>query len=863
MDFYDTLWDRALEFRSKNLIESLEIPIKLPNSYALQEYTLTHKYQNSKNAFVGHDLESTSYQIKILACDSYNHAKEIHQIIRPLQPVSQELRIVEIQDIFEMYDDNNWFVVLVTELVEGLSLEEIVSLLREHNSLEKLTKDSCIYSYIWLLDIIESAEQKGICFNSIFPDSVLMCRGPISSPSILTTSRYSYNLRVSVTGNYALNSGISRLDHIYPCSKYKSTLMSDIWGLGLCLFTLCGNVTLNDLPNLREISDKERIDTIKIRFDDIAIDVLIKDSLREVAARAPFNHPYTKVWRGLWLNDWNMIDSCTIRELLALRSGLFFENQSSQFLSLRKILSLGEIHSSEIYENLSSAHLMSDFLQLCMKYNWEDSKKLIDSVFLIMQYKPATHGFQEQLVDIGFLGIIPIALELEVTPNILYEFAKKFIDDNTLTLLQILWDSGLANKALRGDKTDTSFIKATISYYGPNSIDIMKEALKSEQLNEFRVLQAMLEVPFYFKLEKHDILIELLTKIVVKGIKNQNDYLVDILKNTVLILAEILSLPKVLQYHHISGQCTSHSNQQFISYVGKNPLLIYCIDCNISLCTVCYHMSHYNHNRRFLLYLNPHFRCNCEEKHDDIPTNIEMFKLPKYNERFLIMLSDGNVVNEKHYNHFRSHGDMTISTQEPLVSNWNSETARTLAYFEIKILKAGKYENISIELLGTGVSYKGSNGKIIQNGLEVSLGPRYGSWDTVGIGMTHNYKVFVTYNGLLVHPMIECSPENEIRPLIKMEGDSCEIEFKLRSWMFQPVDSPSQSLFSNELFQKSKHILDNLFNQIKKVCRKNSKDRKCQDLIQKFLELLESVNDEELMSKTRKEIKRTFGSLSS
>ncbi|CAG9321921.1 unnamed protein product [Blepharisma stoltei] len=862
MDFYDALWERALKFRSDSLIQPLEAPVRLPNSYNYQEYTITHKYINSKDAFIAHNLDFTNYHLKVIVCDSYNQAKEIHRIIQPLTPICGELKLVEIKDVFEVYDNDNWLVILVSELVEGISLEQVSGLLRSSSEIDKISKDVCIFAYIWLLDVIESAQQKGIFFNSIFPDSVLLCRGPVSANSVVSTEKYSYNLKVSMTGNYALNCGVSRLDHIYPSPNYRDTLLSDLWGLGLCLYTLCGSGTLEELPTLRDCSDKERQEAIKIRFQDPAIDCILADAFKDSNSKAPFNHPFVKVWRGLWLKDWSMVDSSSIRELFALRSGLFFENIQAQFLALKKVLILGSSHSSEIYDHLSSSHILSDFLQLCMKFDWKGSRNLIDSVFLIMQYKPATHGFQEQLVDIGFLGIIPIAIKRNITPNILYDFAIRFIDDNTLTLLQILWDADVPKRALGGDKIDAGFLKSTIAYYGPNSLDIMKEAMKSEFLNEYRVLQAMLEVPFYFKLERHRDVLELLEKIIAKG-KNQSEFIVDILKNTVLILAEILSLPKVLQYHHASGQCTSHSTQQFMCYVGKNPLLIYCIDCNISLCTVCYCAAHAGHNKRFLLYLNPHFRCNCEEEHKVILCDISEFRLPEKNTKRYMISRNGEISLEDHKGIYKSGREkVKITTEKPLVTNWDKNRVGTVIYYEVKILRAGKYEDITIGIDGTGISYKGMNGKIFKGDEEVSLGPRFGSWDIVGIGMTNYKKVYVTYNGLVVHPLISCDPGPELRPIISM-GDGCEIQLKLRSWMFQPPESPNQPLFYSEILQESKHLLENLFNLIKKVCRKNNKDRKCQDLIEKFLALLESVNEEKLIQKTRKEIQRTYGGMSS
>ena len=77
------------------------------------------------------------------------------------------------------------------------------------------------------------------------------------------------------------------------------------------------------------------------------------------------------------------------------------------------------------------------------------------------------------------------------------------------------------------------------------------------------------------------------------------------------------------------------------------------------------------------------------------------------------------------------------------------------AYFEVNIISAGDSENISLGITGTGVAYYGNTGNITRNGHLVSSGPRFGSFDTIGVGL-YNKKVFFTYNGLLLRPLIPC-----------------------------------------------------------------------------------------------------------
>ena len=117
-----------------------------------------------------------------------------------------------------------------------------------------------------------------------------------------------------------------------------------------------------------------------------------------------------------------------------------------------------------------------------------------------------------------------------------------------------------------------------------------------------------------------------------------------------------------------------------------------------------------------------------------------------------------------------------------------------VAYYEVKVNKAGKYENIIIGLLGAEVYYYGVNGNISINNKIVCKAPRFGSYDTVGIGLLRNSKIFFTYNGLLSSFIFDCDANQELKILVEMHGDGCEVEVKLRSFLFQAAKFGTDSL---------------------------------------------------------------------
>lgn len=246
---------------------------------------------------------------------------------------------------------------------------------------------------------------------------------------------------------------------------------------------------------------------------------------------------------------------------------------------------------------------------------------------------------------------------------------------------------------------------------------------------EFVIIQALVEVPYYFKLEKEDSLIKILTETIINGLKTQPENLYDIFNASIFILGELLCLPITLQYYQLTGECNTHSNNEFIALLGKHPMLVYCLNCSKALCISCFNALHATHQKKYLLYLSPHSRCICDKSnHDQIPLTFIDFTLPRYTETFHFMLSNGNRVKEDKANIFETNDELSIITSQPIYEEVkHGDRGGTLAYFEVRVLRAGMYENITIELVGTGASYCGKNGNVVINDRVVMKGPRFSS----------------------------------------------------------------------------------------------------------------------------------------
>lgn len=76
------------------------------------------------------------------------------------------------------------------------------------------------------------------------------------------------------------------------------------------------------------------------------------------------------------------------------------------------------------------------------------------------------------------------------------------------------------------------------------------------------------------------------------------------------------------------------------------------------------------------------------------------------------------------------------------------------------------------------IAYHGDDGKCYINGQAIGYGTRYGSYDTVGCGITRNGDVYFTINGMLL-PLVNVEMQGKIYPLVSLRGKytSVSLEF--------------------------------------------------------------------------------------
>jgi hypothetical protein len=192
---------------------------------------------------------------------------------------------------------------------------------------------------------------------------------------------------------------------------------------------------------------------------------------------------------------------------------------------------------------------------------------------------------------------------------------------------------------------------------------------------------------------------------------------------------------------------------------------------------------------------------------------------------------------------FKTDSELTITTIEPFVAEWSHVGSGTVAYYEVKILKAGKYERIEVALLGTEVTYYGVSGEIRVGNRVVCKGPRFGSFDVVGVGLLRNGKVFFTYNGLLASSFIECDALQEVKMQVGLGGDGCEVELMIQTFAFQ-----SDKGKIGVMQKKSKEMAEDLMKNLVKIVRKR-KENGFVECKERFRAMLKNLQRADLIKK--------------
>lgn len=828
MDF-DEIWDILLLRRENRKIINLIEHVILENSISSHEYYLTHRYENSENVFSGVDDEKNRCLFKLMPLPSFDDIKSVYRNLSLLQEFGETYKFTKIKDIFEIYDEQ-WVLVVVCDYLEGLTIKEIL----EFSVNLEIPKEISLMIYVSILNIIEKAGEKGIMLH-VLPDTIMICKEDSDENIVYSSFDNKYVLKV-VTYNQ-INNNRSKYDAFFPYRK--NSIENAFFGASYCLYMLFTNQKIVEMPRFKEIDEEKRAKSLQV--SDNALNAILNIATgKNFKAESLIANPSLALWRIFQMEKYVELEEMVVKDINPLITVMKFHNQKQSISAAKKILQVAGESPNEVNRILGNSELFFDFFRVLLKHKSEIIKHphLLNSILILLKDKNMSDKFKATLTSIGFLSLIPDFISNNAKSDLICKLSINFAEDNTLTLQQILWDCGfvknIMSKTFRSS-LENDFIKATMSNYGSHSLKLIYKVFDQLEIRRFLIFQHIYEIPIIFKLNSVNILFSILNKLLKKGPKNPPEDLAHILKTLILIISEVTCLQTFLELQHMKGECTSKSSQGFLAYFGKNPLIVRCINCNSAFCIVCYERYHKNHEAQFLYQKGLIFRCN--ELKDSESLYKLNFLLPKYQADIQFFNIYKNV-HEK-----ISPSKIILDCDKTLLSTSGIQTGPTKeaeAYFEVKIIKAGYFEDIAIGLAGTGVIYYSISGNIFRNGHIISHGPRLGSFDILGVGLFQN-KVFFTYNGLLLRPIIPCFVVSPVKAYISSSSQSfIELEVKFTDWIFmsQNLSLVHQNADADALIQFI----------MKKVVKLNSKkETKSEDLLDRFLELLRIMSKTDLL----------------
>ena len=819
MDF-DEIWEILMTRKNSSVVKELPELLIVEDSFSSKEYYLTHMYEDSFYEFQGLDSENNSYHIRMLPLQSYDDVKTAYKNISMLRDHTESCHLVPINNLFEIYDDH-WVLVIVSELMEGLTLSEI----SENMENCQLPKEIGVMAYTRLIEIIEKSFEAGIILN-ISPETIIFYKQESTDSSIFSTENSRYNIKL-ITSSQLPRYSKSKYEVLFSGKRYS--LENEIWGAALVLFLFFSHRALEGLMNLKDLEEEEKVNLLSC--SDSIVSNLVLSSFRQQKSNILGNNSI-KIWKHFLDNSWDQLGDYLIKDIAPLLTVLKFNTNSALLAAAKKILMVANEYPAEVSKSFSNLDFLIDFFVIVKNHvDFYKYPSLVNSVLAIFKEKIASIKVKQGLINAGFLGLIDDHWLNHAKSELMCKFAMEFIDNSTFTILQILWDrgfiDGLVKKQVKS-ANEVEFIKLTMSFYGPHSITLSEKCAEMIEFGTLRLLQYIYEIPVSFKINRIPQLLNAIKTLTRRKTKSGDDNMAEIIKSLIFNINELFLVPQFIQKQHIEGNCTNKSENKFLEFFSKSPLIVRCSQCKYTTCMSCFDKFHKSHDPAF--QLNSVFRCAEIHKwstpgqafHVSINPNLGPLDLQEY-QKFDSSLLIGKS--------FASLGLPSSKDFDP--------------YFEIYINRNASNERFYFGFLGTGIIYRGDTGVIYRNSHPIGLGPKLGSYDTVGVGLKDS-KVFFTYNGLLLKPFYECFPASTIQAYYGYSSeDPCEVEIRTQDLIFKApsYENLASSADTNE-------IISFIFRKINKLHKK--KDPRINDLVEKFMELSFSLKKEKLHHKTMK-----------
>jgi hypothetical protein len=626
------------------------------------------------------------------------------------------------------------------------------------------------------------------------------------------------------------------------------------------------NKSFQELPVLARLKECDRFSHLRETTPPGVLQILqccLSDEETRATSKELMSHSglvvFNKLSRSSSIEDEPCDQQVHELELPALHYFLTCESQEKQQCAMVKMLQLMRSGIAPTGNYIINNKLYGTIVHSMLTFPWETSRpNLIFASIKLGTYMIETNSaFKEKLKSLGFIKVFLAAcLRLEQKRQ-LYDFTKAFYKQNTLTVLQLankhkLFSFARDEVKRSGSEYAVDFMKDTISYYGNVSLKLIKLALTSSSFFDAEILDMIVDIPIHFKHRDCSEVILMLGKIteMLKKERRAPDEKLDITKNIVIVIIELAFYWPWLEYAHAYGCCTSHVASQSLAFC-KNPMLFICGECELTLCIPCaskhYHpftsleFSGYHSEATLCLCASRPTLSSCDcHLNPRIEGSLEFLIKEEPNQELNLMVYGRSltlVEGQDYFSAMLEHDDgpKVLVGGEPLIQSRRTQRTRTLAYFEVEVKSGGVKDSVGIGF--TGFEYRGDSGDVIIDGQVQGRGPKFGSYDCIGVGITPSH-IYLTYNGILLRPLYPHPVESDYHVLITLEGIETTVYVRLNStsWLFKP---PLHCTVEEQQFvpYKPEFINQGFLNSMKKLMSSCDDYRKIPELAERLADI--------------------------
>lgn len=437
--------------------------------------------------------------------------------------------------------------------------------------------------------------------------------------------------------------------------------------------------------------------------------------------------------------------------LSSLYSAFYFLSPSLKHTSL-SILIKPELSDKTFPTKLIKNQVHKIFFSYLNTLNQIDSK-IGQFLFKLLKDLNQNESFKtaENLLSLSYiLSKIDYELIDPIVRKDVGKGIKSLAKSKTLTILSFFQKKEILLKLMLKEDQELAGLLKLSSFIGPDSIDFIEELYKIKffplGIEAFPLIE---HIPPHFKLIKSLQILNFLNLVLGKcNLPSQH------LQFSIImgfhVVYELLKASKDAKLANFKGTCYKNKSNYKVA-----PAMIKCLTCNQILCIVCGQIHEDSTHRIIYLTYFANIDQTCESS---------LTPLPSYNSNLLIPVFKDFSLICKYENSFLTMYESRASNSEPaefkegIIELYLFEFSE-MAYYTEFYFENLTSENFDIEIKGTGIVVKNILEEVVRKGVHVGKMPRIGIYDTFGIGICADNKVFFTYNGFHLRKFIEFNAE--------------------------------------------------------------------------------------------------------